>query len=231
MGGEQQGFCPGARFHFTGENLKILQLGRRGGFSMYSCSVGSSAIPQWIDLYEPASHRGGLFALGVYDLDGDRLKLCLAHAIGRPLGSVKRPDQFAVPPSSGNVLLTLERYQPSADERRLQQALYWSVLTHIEDGATIHDEKSHVSDGTFKFTEYDAFHYCIKGTDGWQYVLDPTRQPKTISIITLYRREEEKLSGIYKLGGSLLTIAYRKGDKPPEKFEVEARFRRHAVGA
>ena len=222
-GANNKDIATGARFHFKGENLKIPQLGRRGGFSMYIVSVGSSTVPRLIDLYEPGSNRCDLFALGLYEFDGGRLKLCLAHAMGRPLGSVKRPDQFAVPPSSGNVLLTLERYQPSADERRLRESSHWSVRTHIEDGKTIHDEKSQASGGHFQFAEYNAFYYSITGTDGWQYVLDPTRQPKTISLITLYRRhpsdKEEKLSGIYKFDSNRLTIAYRKGDKPPEKFE------------
>ncbi len=144
--------------------------------------------------------------------------------MGRPVGSFARPEALAVAPSSGNVLLTLERYRPSADETELQQSSGWSVVTQIEDGKVLRDDQSRTWGGEFKFTEYNAFYYGthyhgLASTDGWQYILDPKKSPKTISLITLYRPKEERLSGIYRFDGDRLTLAFRPGEKPPEKFE------------
>ena len=67
----------GRRFHFDGADLKIPNIGQVY-FAMYACSVGSNAFPRWIDLHQSKDNLGGLFALGVYEIKGDQLKLCLA---------------------------------------------------------------------------------------------------------------------------------------------------------
>ena len=165
----------GRQFHFVGTDLRVRNVGQNG-FRMYACSVGSNSVPRWIDLHRPNDQSGGLFALGVYEIKGDQLKLCLANCESLR-GTTQRPKSLAVEPLSGNVLLTLERYRPSADETDIQG--HWSVATRIEDGETI---SSDTYRGRYAFMEYGAFFFGPKGTKGWGYLLDPRKQPKTITM-------------------------------------------------
>ena len=64
--------------------------------------------------------------------------------------------------------------------------------------------------------------------DHWCVILNPAIEPKRISIyehkiyeqrVTNSIPEWVLYSGIYKFDDDYLTIAYRKGDAPPEKYE------------
>ncbi|MGO8749620.1 MAG: efflux RND transporter periplasmic adaptor subunit [Thermoguttaceae bacterium] len=206
----------GRRFHFDGVDLKIPNIGH-GWFAMYACSVGSNAFPRWIDLHQSKDNGGTLFALGVYEIKGDQLKLCLAKCESSR-GATQRPKSLAVEPLSGNVLLTLERYRPSADETDIQG--HWSVTTRIEDGETISRDTNL---GQYTFLEYTAFFYGPKGTKGWGYVLDPGKRPKTITMhASGYGGEDAKpqeVLGIYKFENGQLVIAYREDGSRPDNFE------------
>jgi len=53
-------------------------------------------------------------------------------------------------------------------------------------------------------------------SEGGPFALDETKQPKRFVVRT---GDDKELAGIYMLSGDRLTIAYCRGDKPPEKFE------------
>ena len=208
----------GKRFIFDGAALKIREAGQPG-YSVYECSVGSNAVPRWIDLYQSVLNGAQPFALGVYEISGNRLKLCLAIKSFRSPRTGQRPEELAVEPSSGNVLLTLERYQPSADEEDIQG--HWTVVTAVEDGETIPE----YTGPEFQFSEYDVFNMrtvkqnSIAFMQGG-YILDPGMQPKTITIHTTGDGSKSReIFGIYKFENDRLHFAYHQGGPRPEKFE------------
>ena len=70
----------------------------------------------------------------MYQLDGDRLRICLAqHSLA--LKAEQRPKEFAVEPQSADVLLTLERYRPSGDEKATEGD--WAFVEELHDGTLV----------------------------------------------------------------------------------------------
>ncbi len=66
--------------------------------------VDSSKEPKAIDTTRAEGGARGKTANGIYELDGDTLKLCLPVRLDK-----ERPTAFAAPENSGQVLLTLKR--------------------------------------------------------------------------------------------------------------------------
>ena len=204
-------------------------------------TVGSSAAPKWIDLYGESQSSSRLFALGLYEIEGEKLKLCLARNLSP---GATRPKGFAAGPSSDTVLLELECYQPSADEARLRGDGTWELRQVIINGEPI-PSFTH-GRPYLHFSEYECYLYGFftaigpekraalrdyldyplgsngPGTRNWQYFLDPASQPKKITFVESLPTKKDELQGIYKLEGDQLTIAYHKGAPRPEKFESAA---------
>ena len=206
--------------------------------------MGSSTAPKWIDLY-----TSGLFAIGIYEVNGDRLKLCLARSSSP---EARRPKSFSAEPSSNEVVLVLERYQPSGDEKKLRFNLsvdektslgeaYWYLHELIDNGQPIDLNRPLSRTRYLHFVEYgcDVFQFRLDvnngnrelvpvgggfggGTQYWQYVIDPASQPKTITFRAGLPNSNKELLGIYKFNGDQLTIAYHESAPRPEKFESAA---------
>ena len=66
-------------------------------------TVDASKAPKEIDVMDESGLKNGKTKLGIYELDGDRYKYCLAPA-GKP-----RPAEFASPEGSGYSLGVSER--------------------------------------------------------------------------------------------------------------------------
>jgi uncharacterized protein (TIGR03067 family) len=66
-------------------------------------TVDAAKAPKEIDILDESGVKNGKTKLGIYELDGDRYKYCLAPA-GKP-----RPAEFASPEGSGNSLGVSER--------------------------------------------------------------------------------------------------------------------------
>ena len=71
------------------------------------CKLDATAERKQIDLTCHLLGPPNNFMLGIYEIDGDELKLCL----GPPGG--ERPTSFETPPGSGRTLMTLKR-RPAA---------------------------------------------------------------------------------------------------------------------
>ena len=204
---------------------------RRQGFKY---RIDPTANPKTIDLLADNNAnvaRGEPAALGIYTVDGDRLTICLTPYLPE-LKSEQRPKNFAMDPNSGDVVFALDRGQISEDEKAIKN-VWWTVASQVEDGKpTPEQQLGKPNPDQFRnkqclFDEYDL--QIIDATTPQSpilygsYTFDSTKPTKTI---TIFRRvlddngyKEVKLQGIYKIDGRQLTIAYRKGDKPPEKFE------------
>ena len=70
-----------------------------------------------------------LAALGIYEVAGDTLKLCLAQYSSSVVGQ-QRPKDFDIGPGSANILLMLKRSRASADEKAIQGQ--WVVTNQID---------------------------------------------------------------------------------------------------
>ena len=99
------------RLMIRGDSLVFWQIEKPGGPVTppgvgFHYTLDAKASPKTIDL------RGSGNALGIYEVAGDRLKLCLAQ-FAPALKTGQRPTSFVVEPDSGSILLTLERYEPA----------------------------------------------------------------------------------------------------------------------
>ena len=167
-----------------------------------------------------AGPRGSVTMLGIYEIDGDRLKLCLARQLPE-VKTEQRPRQFAIEPGSGNILLTLDRDHPSDDEKPFEGQ--WSVISWIRDGspANLQHLTAACDDRTFaiRFQERGGGWYSVLGGS---FVLDTAKQPKTISMLAMLESvaglATHELLGIYKFEQDRLTIAYRLNGPRPDKF-------------
>jgi uncharacterized protein (TIGR03067 family) len=69
--------------------------------------LGPRRTPPAIEITPDDGPSKGEQARGIYQLDGDRLKICLTLEAGK-----EPPTDFSAPADSGRVLLTLERIKP-----------------------------------------------------------------------------------------------------------------------
>ena len=205
--------------------MAVLTFSKRSDHdTFYSYSVDPTTAPRTIDLFSGAEQKN-LAWLGIYQLDGNRLTICLNGNIPA-LKSQQRPSQFDR--NSGDAVLLLERDQPSDDERALQGQR--TLISQIEDGTTIPERK--IRGRMLNFIWGNVFSAMLVINDeryqisSGTYVLEPAKEPKTITLFARLspmrsgdRVEEAELIGIYKLEGDRLTIAFRKNGPRPEKFE------------
>src|SRR5262245_14901128 len=90
----------GVRFLFDQNTLHIHQGDEERKAAEFK--LNSSAAPKTIDLTDSVEKRT---VFGIYELDGDTLKLCLSEA-----GDAKaRPTTFATKPGGGHALFVLRR--------------------------------------------------------------------------------------------------------------------------
>lgn len=90
---------------FSGEKMSIFPLDGDGKQAMENTfRVDPSKKPKAIDVTRLEGGGKGKTAKGIYELDGDTLKLCLAIRLEN-----ERPTEFAASETSGLVLLTLKR--------------------------------------------------------------------------------------------------------------------------
>ncbi len=189
--------------------------------------IDPTATPKTID-FNGFGNREQVAALGIYEIAGDQLKICLSRCVPT-LKSDQRPKGFAIGPGSGDILFVLERYRPSEDETAMQGR--WMITRLSIDGDRISAEKLRGREFVFD----DQF---MGETDGsWPYrwelfILDAGKETKSITFSGFemnekggYKRDEKgnfkkhESSGIFKLDGDYLTIAFRLNAPRPEKFE------------
>ena len=220
------------RLDFKEKTLRIADL-RKGTALECDYRVDPTAAPKTIDLVQPPRAVPGAvpgneqcIAVGIYEMDGDRLKVCLRRYLPS-LKTQPRPSRFAVKPNTGDVLLVLERHRLSEDEKAIQG--WWAVATQVEDGKSVPNAQVR----NIQFSFYDDMDFGIDssgnqgrgGTVGQSdatglWSLDPAKHPKTITLFAFYPFGGKKdLLGIFKFTDKELHIAYRQGGPRPEKFE------------
>jgi uncharacterized protein (TIGR03067 family) len=92
------------RVVFTGDQMSM-SLAKAAGKREYTFTVDPAQKPKVIETSPTiAKSKTKMSSPGIYELDGDKLKLCLSR-----LGSKDRPGDFESSEGSGNTLLVLRR--------------------------------------------------------------------------------------------------------------------------
>jgi len=160
-----------------------------------------------------------LAAVGIYEMRGDQLKICLTEYLVAIQGD-QRPKSLAPQSDSGEVLFVLERDRPSADEAAVLPGR-WDITALTRDGQSQPQEK--LSGACAVFVDGEVMIFGDNPRIAGSFSLDPSKKPKEITIFTSDIEHGTlapwELHGIYDFQGGRLTIAYRKGAPPPEKFE------------
>lgn len=203
----------------------------------YQYQIDPSTSPKTLDLwsYPPPADRVRPELLGIYELDGRQLRVCLSKYLPMVAGQ-QRPEDFVVEPGSGEVLFALEREEPSEDEKAIRAA--WDFVSVTKDGHDLPPEQ--FKSRRLDFSEFHFFMPIRKPDGNWKigsaglYTLRSDEQSKAISLYArgaylaqfapmlfdgLESTEHMDLLGIYELVGQRLRIAYRKGGPRPTEFE------------
>jgi uncharacterized protein (TIGR03067 family) len=93
---------------FAGADRMIFIAGKNIGKQEYSVKLDASKKPNAIDLKALDGESKGDVLLGIYQLDGDTLKLCL----GSDPKTNERPSRFTSEVGSKNFLYTYKRAKP-----------------------------------------------------------------------------------------------------------------------
>jgi uncharacterized protein (TIGR03067 family) len=90
---------------FSGDKMSLFPPDGDGKQTLeHTFRVDPSQKPKAIDVTRLEGGGKGKTAQGIYELDGDTLKLCLTSRLEK-----ERPTEFAAPKESGLVLMTLKR--------------------------------------------------------------------------------------------------------------------------
>ncbi len=212
------------RFDFSVNSLVLMNF-QQGKRVVVGFRINPTIAPKTIDL----KFGDDTVALGVYEIQGDRLTLCLAE-YHDSLAAEQRPKDLAVEPGSASVLFTLQRYRPPADEKQIQGQ--WTVISETRNGKAVSE---HLASLSFS---HDLFKARIQRggvTESTPFALDAGSEPKQIVffqsppgpgrfflLVGVGGPGEPVKSAIhviYKFDGQRLIMAYRKDGSPPETFE------------
>jgi uncharacterized protein (TIGR03067 family) len=216
MLGEARVVIEGSRFASTG----------MGTVYEGTLELDASASPARLDMKFDQGPEKGNTNLGIYQVDGDSWKLCLATR-----GSV-RPAAFTSPPGSGIALQTLvrgrapkarqvksmaEREAPSGPATEFEGE--WRMLSGVMDG---------------KAMDASAVEWVKRVTRGNQtavlagpqtmlkveFTFDPSASPPTIDYVNLAGANKGKRQqGIYRFAGGVLTVCVAPpGGARPDEF-------------
>jgi uncharacterized protein (TIGR03067 family) len=222
------------------ENAQIVIKGNRftsigmGAEYAGTLKLDQSANPRRLDMTFDAGHAKGITNPGIYELKGDKLKLCLATS-----GTV-RPKKFASTPGSGFALETLTRGKaPAAAKSKTKSKTTtrsasatknngpateiegeWNLVSAVMDGTPM-------DESMVKWVKRVTHGNQSTVTAGPQVMLkveftsDTSKSPRTIDYINLAGANKGKAqAGIYEVKDGLLTFCVAApGAARPKKFE------------
>jgi RNA polymerase sigma factor (sigma-70 family) len=215
----------GHRIRFKGDEVTLEPAAEK---TRVTFAVGPRRTPRVLTMTAQEGRDKGKAIPWIYQLDGDRLKLCWDSQDGK-----KVPTKFATERESGLSLLVLRRLKPGEklpepaeelhtppadparqDRDKLQGT--WQAVSGEADGQALPEES--VKD--YKMVVTGDRMKLTKAGDGGEGTLklDPTQKPKTIDIEI---SENEKAIGIYELNGDELRLCMVEdnGLARPTEFE------------
>ena len=196
--------------------------GRKSNFQ-----IASGGSPKAIDLKDLAEDEAGKEFKGIYQFEGDRLKVCLPEG-KRARGDRPRPEAFDG--GAGRSLFVLERVVDDAatnkatrDDAKLIQG-NWTVVELLQvNHQSTKEEKEFFESGGYKITITADKLIHSPDKSEVKYRLDPSRDPRVMDLVldgTAFAR------AIYDLKGDDLKICQGRKSidgrepEPPADFDV-----------
>jgi uncharacterized protein (TIGR03067 family) len=219
---------PDARIIINGSRFQSLGMG-----AVYEGTVEVDARkrPKTIDMVFTAGPEKGNRSLGIYDLDGGQLKLCLTVT-----GSV-RPKAFATAPGSGLALETLTRAagesglsatesdaespagsptSSAANDAAPEIEGEWAMTACIADGYPVPESMVKTGRRIARNGQTESYFGAQRLMQA-RYTVDRGVVPHTIDYT---HKNGQKQFGIWRFEGEILHICFAQpGKERPESFE------------
>jgi len=219
MDGQTVGPIGDARIVIEGSRFTSTGMGEEYAGTI---SLDSSASPARIDMKFDSGPENGNTNLGIYQLDGDSWKICLATR------GTKRPTEFASPPDSGIAVETLVRGKAAPKARKAKVEApsgpamvfegEWQMVSGVMNGVAM--DASTVA--WVKRVTRGNQTSVIAGPQTMlkvEFTFDPSTLPASIDYLNLHGPSKGKRQqGIYRLEGDVLTVctAAPGGARPHE---------------
>jgi uncharacterized protein len=171
---------------------------------------GQCVLATWRDKLYPAA------CLGIYELNGDELRICFSAAGFVNRKTPERPGTFVTKKGSPIMLMTLKRQKPAAaknderpraDKEQLQGT--WKFVSVVEEGKKMKD--SAIKDWKLMF-KGTMLRMKINPDMGelYRFRLEETTEPKLLDLVdwdtSIGAAPETGFKGVYSIAGDALTI-------------------------
>lgn len=228
--GEPMSAPEGAHIVIKGNRFTSIGMGAEYAGTL---KLDASARPRQFDMKFDTGHAKGTVNLGIYELKGNKLKLCLATR-----GTV-RPKKFASTPGSGIALETLTRGKASAAKNKTKARTSvkaapvtknnvpvteiegeWNLVSAVMDGKPMDESMvswvKRVTHGN-QSTVTAGPQVMLKV----EFTADTSKSPRTIDYVNVVGANKGKTqAGIYEIKDGLLTFCIAApGTERPKKFE------------
>jgi uncharacterized protein (TIGR03067 family) len=204
----------GSKIVLEGERFTTIAMGDDYGGAVL---LDPRKSPRTFDLLFDSGPHKGMKSLGIYELDGDTWRICLAFA-----GINTRPKEFATKPGSGFALETLQRGDVSVAAGEPEAGAgpptelegEWTMVAGSFDGhpmdARLVKQGRRIAKGDRLTVLFGAQVY-LKA----RVTLDPSKSPGHIDYaVTSGAAAGSTQLGVYQLDAKKLTICMAPAGKP-----------------
>jgi RNA polymerase sigma factor (sigma-70 family) len=185
----------------------------RDGINPMVARIDPAKNPKWLDL-TGLSAGGGWFDRCIYELDGDRLRVCIANA-----GKDARPAEFNTDDDTPLVVMHFRREKspPAAGEKALVGSWQGETKSYMTTAETpnggVVGSVLHIPAPRVEILDGYLFAFIEEGGNGkWlggKYTVDTTKNPKWIDVELVSPRGDKvtKLYGCYEIAEGRLRLA------------------------
>jgi uncharacterized protein (TIGR03067 family) len=176
-------------------------------------AVHQTTTPKSFELHFEEGPEKGNTSFGIYELDGDRWKICLTTR------GNERPREFAAPPGTGIALETLRR-GPAADapaasdapvgDAAAELAGVWRALSLVRDGQALPESVLKYGKRTATASEVTV-QFGPQVALQARYAVDRSRMPMTMDYVLA---DGQRQHGIWALEGGRLTTCFGAPGQP-----------------
>jgi len=197
----------GSKIVLDGEKFTTIAMGSDYGGTV---ELDTTKSPKTFDLLFTSGPHKGAKSLGIYELDGDTWRICLAFA-----GIKTRPKEFVTKPGSGFALETLKRGDVPAPAETADAADTgpatelegeWAMISGSMDGHPMEASLVKIGRRVVKGNQLTVLfggQVYLKG----RFTLDLSKSPKHIDYaITSGAGAGSAQLGIYELEGKMLKL-------------------------